>query len=172
MKSNVFLIGPMAVGKTTIGRQLAKRLELEFVDSDHEIEKRTGVSISLIFDVEGEAGFREREAKVIAELTARTGIVLATGGGAVLLEENRRALRKNGIVVYLRASVESQLERTKSTKHRPLLETENRRAALESLMEIREPLYRQEADLIIDTDHLSAGRAARQITRKLEELAR
>lgn len=172
MKSNVFLIGPMAVGKTTIGRQLAKRLELEFVDSDHEIEKRTGVSISLIFDVEGEAGFREREAKVIAELTAHTGIVLATGGGAVLLEENRRALRKNGIVVYLRASVESQLERTKSTKHRPLLETENRRAALESLMEIREPLYRQEADLIIDTDHLSAGRAARQITRKLEELAR
>jgi shikimate kinase len=172
MKSNVLLIGPMAVGKTTIGRQLAKRLELEFVDSDHEIEKRTGVSISLIFDVEGEAGFREREAKVIAEVTARTGIVLATGGGAVLLEENRRALRKNGIVVYLRASIESQLERTKSTKHRPLLETENRRAALESLMEIREPLYRQEADLIIDTDHLSAGRAARQIMRKLEELAR
>lgn len=172
MASNVFLIGPMAVGKTTIGKQLAKRLQLEFVDSDHEIEKRTGVSISLIFEVEGESGFRDREAKVIAELTARNGIVLATGGGVVLREANRKALRKNGIVVYLRASIESQLERTKSTKHRPLLETDDRRAALESLMKIREPLYRQEADLIIDTDHLSAGRAARQITRKLEELAR
>lgn len=172
MSPNVFLIGPMAVGKTTIGKQLAKRLQLEFVDSDHEIEKRTGVSISLIFDVEGESGFRDREERVIADLTSLSGIVLATGGGAVLREENRKALRKNGVVVYLRASIESQLERTKSTKHRPLLETEDRRAALESLMEIREPLYRQEADLIIDTDHLSAGRAARQITHKLQDLAK
>jgi len=170
MSSNIFLIGPMAVGKTTIGRQLAKRLQLEFVDSDQEIEKRTGVSVRLIFDVEGEAGFRDREARVIAELSAMEGIVLATGGGAILREENRKALRKHGIVVYLRASIDSQLERTKSSKHRPLLDTEDRRGALESLMTIREPLYRQEADLVVDTDHLSAGRAARQIARRIEKL--
>ncbi|MGA8260722.1 MAG: shikimate kinase AroK [Arenicellales bacterium] len=168
MPSNVFLIGPMAVGKTTIGRQLAKRLQLTFIDSDQEIEKRTGASISLIFDVEGESGFRDREEKVIAELAAMDGIVLATGGGVVLREENRKALRKHGIVVYLRASIESQLERTKSTKHRPLLETDDPRAALESLMVVREPLYRKEADFIVDTDHLSAGRVARQIARRIQ----
>lgn len=170
MNSNVFLIGPMAVGKTTIGRQLAKRLGLEFVDSDQEIETRTGVSISLIFDVEGEAGFRDREEKMIAELAALEGIVLATGGGAVLRESNRKVLRKNGTVVYLRASIDSQLERTKASKHRPLLETEDRRAALETLMAARAPLYEQEADFIIDTDNLSAGRAARQIARRIQNL--
>lgn len=170
MTSNVFLIGPMAVGKTTIGKQLAKRLQLQFLDSDQEIENRTGASIRLIFDVEGEEGFREREAKVIAELAAMEGIVLATGGGAVLREENRKTLRKHGIVVYLRASIDSQLERTKASKHRPLLETSDRRGALESLMATREPLYRQEADITVDTDHLSAGRAARQIARRIENL--
>lgn len=170
MSPNVFLIGPMAVGKTTIGKQLARRLQLNFIDSDQEIEKRTGASISLIFDIEGESGFREREEQMIAELAAMEGIVLATGGGAVLSEANRKVLRKNGMVVYLRASVDSQLERTKATKHRPLLETEDRRAALESMMETRESLYRQEADFIIDTDTLSAGRAARQIARKIQSL--
>ena len=170
MTSNVFLIGPMAVGKTTIGKQLAKRLQLTFVDSDQEIEKRTGASIRLIFDVEGESGFRDREEKVIAELTEMEGIVLATGGGAVLREENRRALRKHGTVVYLRASIESQLERTKSSRHRPLLETGDPRTALESLMVMRAPLYEGEADFIVDTDHLSAGRVARQITRRLQNL--
>jgi shikimate kinase len=170
MTRNVFLIGPMAVGKTTIGKQLAKRLNLEFYDSDQEIEKRTGASVSLIFDVEGEAGFREREEKMIAELCGLTGIVLATGGGAVLREANRKALRKNGFVVYLRATVEAQLERTKSSKNRPLLDTEDRRAALESLMENRESLYTNEADLIIDTDRMSASRAARQIARKIQAI--
>ncbi len=168
MASNVYLIGPMAVGKTTIGKQLARRLQLEFFDSDQEIEKRTGASISLIFDIEGESGFRDREEQMIAELTAMEGIVLATGGGVVLREANRKALRKNGVVVYLRASIDSQLERTKSSKHRPLLETGDRRAALESLTNTREPLYRQEADIIVDTDSLSAGRAARQIARKIQ----
>lgn len=168
MTSNVYLIGPMAVGKTTIGKQLARRLQLEFFDSDQEIEKRTGASISLIFDIEGEPGFRDREEQMIAELTTMEGIVLATGGGVVLREANRKALRKNGVVIYLRASIDSQLERTKSSRHRPLLETGDRRAALESLMETREPLYRQEADIIIDTDSLSAGRAARQIARKIQ----
>jgi len=167
MTRNVFLRRPMAVGKTTIGKQLAKRLHLEFFDSDQEIEKRTGASISLIFDVEGEAGFRDREEKMIAELSALDGIVLATGGGAVLRESNRKTLRKNVIVVYLRASVDSQLQRTKSSKNRPLLETGDRRAALESLLEDREVLYRQEADFIIDTDHMSASRAARQIARTI-----
>jgi len=170
MTSNVFLIGPMAVGKTTIGKQLAKRLQLSFVDSDHEIEERTGASISLIFDIEGEEGFRDREQHMIADLTAREGIVLATGGGVVLRDANRKALRKNGVVVYLRASIDSQLERTKASKHRPLLETGDRRAALESLMAAREPLYRREADFIVDTDNLSAGRAARQIARKIQSL--
>ncbi|MDZ7842052.1 MAG: shikimate kinase AroK [Gammaproteobacteria bacterium] len=168
MTSNVYLIGPMAVGKTTIGKQLARRLQLEFVDSDQEIEKRTGASISLIFDIEGESGFRDREEQMIAELTTMEGIVLATGGGVVLREANRKALRKNGMVIYLRASIDSQLERTRSSRHRPLLETGDRRAALESLMDTRDPLYRQEADIIIDTDNLSAGRAARQISRKIQ----
>lgn len=158
----------MAVGKTTIGKQLAKRLHLEFFDSDQEIEKRTGASISLIFDVEGEPGFREREEKMIAELSALDGIVLATGGGAVLRESNRKTLRKNGTVVYLRASVDSQLQRTKSSKNRPLLETGDRRAALESLLQDREALYRQEADFIIDTDNMSASRVARQIARRIQ----
>jgi len=171
MMSNVFLIGPMAVGKTTIGKQLAKRLNLEFVDSDQEIEQRTGASISLIFDIEGEEGFRDREEKMLAELTAMSGVVVATGGGAILRDSNRKTLRKNGIVIYLRASVESQLERTKSSKHRPLLETDDRRGVLESLMQARDPLYCQEADIIIDTDHLSAGRAARRIARKIEALS-
>lgn len=158
----------MAVGKTTIGKQLAKRLQLQFFDSDHEIEKRTGASVSLIFDVEGEAGFRDREEKMIAELVELDGIVLATGGGAVLRESNRKALRKNGVVVYLRASIAAQLERTKSSKTRPLLETGDRRAALESLMKERDALYRAEADFIIDTDHVSASRAARQIARRIQ----
>lgn len=169
MTANVFLIGPMAVGKTTIGKQLARRLRLAFLDSDQEIEKRTGVSISVIFDVEGEAGFRDREAKMIAELAALEGVVLATGGGAILREANRKALRKNGTVVYLRASVNALLERTQSSKHRPLLETDDRRAALESLMAARDPLYREEADIIVDTEQWSAGRAARQIARLLED---
>jgi len=168
MSLSVFLIGPMAVGKTTIGRQLAKRLRLKFLDSDQEIEKRTGVSVSVIFDVEGEAGFRDREENMIAELTTLEGVVLATGGGAILREANRKALRKNGTVIYLQASLEVLLERTHSSKHRPLLETDDRRAALTSLLAERDPLYRREADIIVDTGKLSSGRAARHISRMLE----
>lgn len=168
MSTNVFLIGPMAVGKTTIGKHLAKRLGLRFVDSDHEIEQCTGVSIGMIFDVEGEAGFRDREERTIAELAALQGIVLATGGGALIREANRKVLRRNGTLVYLRASIDSQLERTKASKHRPLLETDDRRAALECLMETRGTAYCQEADFVVDTDHLSAGRAARQIASRIQ----
>jgi shikimate kinase len=164
MPRNIFLIGPMGVGKTTIGRQLAGMLGMDFADSDQEIEKRTGVSISTIFDIEGEAGFRRRESAMIEELSALPHTVLATGGGAVLAEENRRILRKRGHVVYLHASIDAQVERTRSSRNRPLLENaDDRRARLEELMNIREPLYRQEADLVVDTEGRSASKVAREI---------
>jgi shikimate kinase len=169
MSRNIFLIGPMGAGKTTIGRQLARLMRMEFLDSDHEIEKRTGVTIPIIFEIEGEAGFRKRETTMLDELTRKENLVLATGGGAVLAEENRRMLRKRGVVVYLEATVESLFERTRKSRNRPLLETEDRRAKLQELMDVREPLYRQEADLIIHTDTRSPGSVAREIMSKLEE---
>lgn len=163
MPQNLFLIGPMGVGKTTIGRHLARLLRLDFVDSDQEIEKRTGAAIPLIFEIEGEAGFRKRETEILDELTARESVVLATGGGAVLAESNRRVLRKRGLVIYLHASVDTQLARTGKSRHRPLLETDDRRSKLEELMRVREPLYRQEADLIVDTENRSPVSVAREI---------
>ncbi len=147
-----FLVGPMGAGKSTIGRQLARQLGLQFLDSDREIEERTGVDIPLIFELEGETGFRAREKAVIDELTARPGIVLATGGGAILDPENRRHLGTRGCVVYLHTSVDHQLKRTERDRNRPLLQTEDPRARLEELMRIREPLYRETADIVIDTD--------------------
>jgi len=147
-----FLIGPMGAGKSTIGRQLARTLNLEFVDSDREIELRTGVDIPLIFELEGEPGFRRRESQVIGVLTARQGIVLATGGGAVLDPANRKCLAARGTVIYLHASVDQQLERTAHDRTRPLLQTENPREKLEALMQIRDPLYREIADWVIETD--------------------
>jgi len=168
MVRNVFLIGPMGVGKTTVGRHLARILGADFLDSDSEIERRTGVSIRTIFDIEGEEGFRKREATVIDELTQREGIVLATGGGAVLVDETRRALRTRGTVVYLHATIDTQMRRTRMSRDRPLLDTDDREGRLESLMEVREPLYRQEADLIITTDRRSPAKVAREIADKLE----
>ncbi len=168
MSPNVILIGPMGVGKTTIGRALAKQLHKEFVDSDQEIEDRTGVSINTIFDIEGEDGFRKRETAVIKELVQRKGIVLATGGGAIISEDNRRALRSNGFIVYLHASVDLQLERTRNVKNRPLLQNNNPRETLIALMEEREPIYRQEADLIIDTDEHAPTAVARELSRELK----
>ena len=167
MTSNIILIGPMGAGKTTIGRQLAKQLNKEFVDSDQEIERRTGASISLIFDIEGEDGFRKRESAMLEELTGRSNIVLATGGGAILTESNRRNLRRSGTVVYLHASVDTQVERTRNNKNRPLIEGKNPRGELESLMKIREPLYRSEADLTIDAENRSAASVAKDIIRRL-----
>ena len=163
MPQNLFLIGPMGVGKTTIGRHLARLLRLDFLDSDQEIEKRTGATIPLIFEIEGEAGFRKRETEILDELTAHESVVLATGGGAVLAESNRRVLRKRGLVIYLHASVDTQLARTSKSRHRPLLETDDRRSKLEELMRVREPLYRQEADLIVDTENRSPLSVAREI---------
>ena len=148
----IFLIGPMGAGKTTIGRRLAQVLDREFLDSDHEIEQRAGASIPLIFELESEAGFRTREKTVIAELTQHPGIVLATGGGAVLDPDNRRCLAGRGFVVYLYASVDEQLQRTRHDTQRPLLQTADPRARLASLLEQRDPLYREIADLVVSSD--------------------
>ena len=149
----------MGAGKSTIGRQLAKSLSCIFLDSDKEVEDRTGVGIPLIFELEGEAGFRARERGVIDDLTQRAGIVLATGGGAVLDPENRQHLRGRGQVIYLETSVDQQLARTARDRNRPLLQTENPRARLEELMQVRAPLYREVAHHVVDTD----GRRVREV---------
>lgn len=148
---NIFLVGMMGAGKTSVGRILAKRLNKEFVDSDHVMEERTGVRIPVIFEIEGEVGFRHRESQIIDELTGRQGIVLATGGGAILAERNRDLLRSRGAVVYLRASVKDLLHRTRHDKNRPLLQTADPRARLTELFQLRDPLYREVAHLTIDT---------------------
>ncbi|MEO6353918.1 MAG: 3-dehydroquinate synthase, partial [Burkholderiaceae bacterium] len=148
---NIFLIGLMGSGKTTVGRALAKRLGRRFVDSDHEIEARSGASIPWIFEIEGEGSFRRREAEVIRDLTAEQGIVLATGGGAVLDAQSRAYLHARGTVVYLRASVNNILQRTGHDKNRPLLQTADPRKLLEQLSRQRDPLYREIADIVIDT---------------------
>lgn len=142
----------MGAGKSTIGRLLAKELRLPFRDSDKEIEQRTGASIPLIFDVEGEQGFREREHAVIMDLCQMQSVVLATGGGAVLRKDNRDELRAGGRVIYLCTSVEQQLDRTSRDRNRPLLQKPNPRETLTSLMAVRDPLYREVADIIIQTD--------------------
>ena len=149
---NLIIVGPMGAGKTTIGRLLAKELKLSFKDSDKEIEERTGANIPWIFDVEGEQGFRDREQEVLAELCQQQGQVLATGGGAILRPENRQALRAGGYVIYLHASVEQQLARTARDRNRPLLRTANPGQVLRDLLEIRDPLYREIADILIETD--------------------
>lgn len=145
---NIILIGPMGSGKTTVGKQLAKRLRLDFVDSDHMIEDRCGVSISTIFDIEGEDGFRKRETKMLTELCERTGVVLATGGGAITSEENRILLRK-GFVIYLKTSIETQIARTQKNQNRPLLDNVDAQEKLSELMAERGVLYEQEADLVV-----------------------
>lgn len=163
-----FLVGPMGAGKSTIGRQLARALGLEFVDSDREIEIRTGVDIPLIFELEGESGFRRREHQVIELLTARKGIVLATGGGAVLDPDNRKCLAARGKVIYLHTSVEQQLQRTAHDRSRPLLQTENPRQTLEALLATRDPLYREVADWVIETDGCRVRDVVQEIVRRAE----
>jgi shikimate kinase len=168
-KTNIFLIGPMGSGKTAVGKTLAKALHLSFVDSDAEIERRTGVDVAFIFEKEGEAGFRQRERDVIADLTQRANIVLATGGGAVLDADNRRNLAERGCVVYLETTVNQQLERTRHGKHRPLLATEDPRARLEDLLRVREPLYREIADIAVRTDGRRVQLLADEVMRLLGE---
>jgi len=141
----------MGAGKTTIGKQLAKSLGWAFVDSDHEIEKRTGVRIPVIFDIEGEAGFRRREKEMVDELTLAQHTVLATGGGVVLNEDNRHCLKERGTVVYLRATAEHLFNRTRRDRNRPLLQTENPKQKIADLLAQRDPLYMEVADIIVDT---------------------
>ena len=166
-KTNIFLIGPMGAGKTTIGRLLATRLRLDFIDSDHEIQASTGVDIPTIFEFEGEQGFRERERTTIDTLTQKEGFVLATGGGVILDRENRRNLSSRGMVVYLYCSPEQQFERTRHDKNRPLIQTENPLVKLTGLFSVRDPLYREVADLIVSTEKRPASVVAREIIRKL-----
>lgn len=165
---NIFLIGPMGAGKTTIGRQVANQLGWEFDDSDHEIQRRTGVDIPTIFDFEGESGFRKREKAVIDELTQQEGLVLATGGGAILDLDNRRNLSSRGFVVYLYCSPEQQYERTSRDRNRPLLQTENPLEKLQALAEEREPLYRQTADIVVTTEKRSASAVTREIIQRYQ----
>lgn len=154
---NIYLVGLMGAGKTTVGRQLAKRLSRPFFDSDHEIVERTGVPIPTIFEIEGEAGFRRREAATIQELTDQNGIILATGGGAVLSSQNRERLKATGWVVYLNVPPSLLYERTRHDKGRPLLQVDNPLQKLASLYGERDPLYRETADLVLETGHLSAS---------------
>ena len=164
---NYILVGPMGAGKSTIGRLLAKELGLPFKDSDKEIEDRTGASIPLIFDVEGELGFRDREQAVIEELCQQQGLVLATGGGAILRAENRKAMHDNATIIYLHASVEHQLARTARDRNRPLLQTANPEQVLTELLAIRDPLYREIATLIIETDTRPPRMVVQEIMRFL-----
>lgn len=166
---NIYLVGMMGAGKTTIGRLLARRLKLRFIDADQELERRCGVKIPLIFEIEGEAGFRVREAQVLDELTALEGVVLGTGGGAVLLEENRRRLAARGTVVYLRASPHALYERVRHDRNRPLLATPDPLATLQDLHRERDPLYGEVADIVVDTGKQSVLALARELIDKLEE---
>jgi len=164
-QQNLFLIGPMGAGKSAVGRQLARLLHLDFFDSDEEIENRTGVDIPFIFEKEGEEGFRKREVKVIDELSQRQGIVLATGGGAVLDANSRSHLGGRGYVIYLHTTVAQQIERTQRGRNRPLLDSEDKEIVLAELMTARDPLYREIADLVIETD----GRRVREVAQEIRD---
>ncbi|HEX9803489.1 MAG TPA: shikimate kinase AroK [Gammaproteobacteria bacterium] len=169
MSLSIILVGPMGAGKSTIGRQLATVLKRDFRDSDHEIIARTGASIPLIFEIEGEEGFRKREAAMIDELTRLGDIVLATGGGAVLRQENRKRLKERGVVIYLYASLDQLYERTARDRNRPLLQTEDPRGKLEQLLTERDPLYREVADMVVHTDDRSIKSVVKEILVRLEQ---
>jgi shikimate kinase len=165
---NIFLVGMMGAGKTTLGKALARRLQREFIDTDRLLVDRTGVSVATIFEIEGEEGFRRRESATLAEVAARPGCVIATGGGAVLSAENRRLMREHGTVVYLRARLESLWERTRQDTSRPLLRTPDPRGTLATLLEARDPLYREAAHIIVDTGSQSAATLVSRVVTALE----
>lgn len=164
----IFLVGMMGAGKTTIGKGLARVLQRDFIDLDHELEARCGVRVPVIFEIEGEAGFRKRECQVLEDCTIRQNIVLATGGGAVLSEQNRASLRARGIVVYLRASVDELYRRTSRDRNRPLLATPDPKGTLRKLLEFREPLYSEVADLVVDTGTIPVGQLVAQLIERLK----
>jgi len=167
-KENVYLVGPMGAGKTSIGQKLSQKLGLQFYDSDQIIEKRTGATIPWIYDIEGEEGFQQREVKVIAEFTKLQGILLATGGGTVDVEANRIYLRQNGIIIYLKTSLDDQIERIKYSKKRPITaEEEARREMLKNLRKQREPFYEELADIVCDTDGKSLPKVVNELLQKL-----
>lgn len=166
---NIYLVGPMGAGKTTVGRHLADLLHREFMDSDHEIERRTGATIPWIFEKEGEKGFRTRESLVIDELTSKQNLVIATGGGAVTQTVNRENLKNRGIVIYLYTPVEIQLQRTYRDKNRPLLQVENPEQRLRDLLQVRDPLYREVAHHIIETNQGAARDLAQRILQLIAE---
>jgi shikimate kinase len=168
--ANIFLVGPMGAGKSTIGRHLAELLGKSFYDADEEIEKRTGATIAWIFDIEGEPGFRKRESAVLEDLTRRENVVVATGGGAILNEENRALLKARGTVVYLAADIDTLAQRTRRDRMRPLLQTSDRRQRIEDLMEERDPLYRATADVTVATSRRSPVSVAREIRAALQSL--
>jgi shikimate kinase len=166
--ANIFFVGLMGAGKTTVGRAVARRLQRHFIDSDHEIESRTGARIPTIWELEGEVGFRLREANVIDELSQRNGIVLATGGGAVLREENREHLKNRGIVIYLRANPHDLWQRTRRDKNRPLLQTEDPRGKLEALFKTRDPLYHETAHFVVETGRPTVNALVNMVLMQLE----
>ncbi len=153
----------MGAGKTTIGRQIARQLGFEFFDSDREIEERTGVAIPLIFELEGEDGFRRREKNIISDLAQKKNIVLATGGGAILNKENQQTLKNSGTIIYLCADIEDLLERTSKDKNRPLLQTDNPRKKLQEILTQREPIYRELADIILETNKMTVHAAVKEL---------
>lgn len=163
----VFLVGPMGAGKTTIGKYLAQQLNLQFADTDTEIEARTGADIPWIFDVEGEQGFRDREQQAVEEMTLWDNVLLATGGGVIMRQENRRVLAARGFVIYLHATVDEQVRRTHRDRRRPLLQDGDPEEILRDLMVVRDPLYREIADHVIDTDGCSPRTVAQNLVRDL-----
>lgn len=167
--SNIYLVGPMGAGKTTVGRELARRLKRNFIDVDHEIERRTGVRIPTIFEFEGESGFREREANLIEEICGNSGLVVATGGGVVLRPENRQRLHESGIVIYLHAPPHRLYERTRKDPNRPLLQVKDPEARIRELLAERDPLYRETAHLVIESPKGSVGTLVMALYKELKE---
>jgi len=164
---SIFIVGPMGAGKTTIGKKLALYLDRQFVDTDHLIVNRSGADIPWIFDIEGEQGFRRREAQICDEISREPSLVVATGGGIVLDPNNRQALASRGIVIYLKASIDELVERTSKDKNRPLLKTPDPRATIESILKEREPLYEEVADIVIDTQGSNSRNTINKILNQL-----
>lgn len=167
LPKRIVLVGPMGAGKSTIGRMLARELGYRFLDSDRIIEERCGANIPWIFDVEGEAGFRQRETAMLAELSEVEGTVLATGGGAVMRPENHKLLKRDAIVVYLKTSIDQQVERTRRDRNRPLLQNDDPEAVLRHLFAVRDPIYTELADVVMHTDRKSPRLVVRQLVNRV-----